>query len=44
MPLRDAALDLVRTFGLEPAPASGTEKRHGYYPGKELTSPERQRW
>jgi DNA primase len=27
--LRAAALDLVRTFGLEPAPRSGTEKRHG---------------
>jgi transposase len=27
--LREAALDLVRTFGLEPAPARGTEKRHG---------------
>ena len=27
--LRDAALDLVRTFGLEPAPAHGTEKRNG---------------
>jgi len=27
--LRDAALDLVRTFNLEPAPASRTEKRHG---------------
>lgn len=27
LPLREAALDLVRTFGLEPAP--GTEKRHG---------------
>jgi transposase len=27
--LRDAALDLVRTFGLEPAPRTGTEKRHG---------------
>ena len=27
--LREAALDLVRTFGLEPAPASGTEKRNG---------------
>ena len=26
--LREAALDLVRTFGLEPAPR-GTEKRHG---------------
>jgi DNA primase len=26
--LRDAALDLVRTFGLEPAPP-GTEKRNG---------------
>jgi len=26
---RDAALDLVRTFGLEPAPRSGTEKRNG---------------
>ncbi len=29
MDLRAAAIDLVRTFGLEPAPASGTEKRHG---------------
>jgi transposase len=27
--LREAALDLVRTFGLEPAPRGGTEKRHG---------------
>jgi DNA primase len=27
--LREAALDLVRTFALEPAPRSGTEKRHG---------------
>jgi transposase len=27
--LRAAALDLVRTFALEPAPAPGTEKRHG---------------
>jgi transposase len=27
--LRAAALDLVHTFGLEPAPRSGTEKRHG---------------
>lgn len=27
--VRAAALDLVRTFGLEPAPPSGTEKRHG---------------
>jgi hypothetical protein len=27
--LRDAALDLVQTFGLEPAPRGGTEKRHG---------------
>jgi hypothetical protein len=27
--LRDAALDLVRTFDLEPAPAPATEKRHG---------------
>src|SRR5438874_25621 len=27
--LREAALDLVRTFGLEPAPHTGTEKRHG---------------
>ena len=27
--LREAALDLVRTFGLEPAPRPGTEKRHG---------------
>jgi len=29
MSLRDAALDLVRTFALEPAPLKGTEKRHG---------------
>ena len=29
MSLRAAAEDLVRTFGLEPAPSSGTEKRHG---------------
>jgi hypothetical protein len=29
MALREAALDLVRTFGLEPAPHTGTEKRHG---------------
>jgi transposase len=28
-PLRAAALDLVRTFGLEPAPGHGTEKRNG---------------
>jgi transposase len=27
--LREAALDLVHTFGLEPAPGSGTEKRQG---------------
>ncbi len=27
--LRDAALDLVRTFGLEPAPPHGTGKRNG---------------
>ncbi len=27
--LRQAALDLVRTFGLEPAPRGGTEKRNG---------------
>jgi DNA primase len=27
--LRAAALELVQTFGLEPAPRSGTEKRHG---------------
>ena len=27
--LREAALDLVRTFGLEPAPGHGTEKRNG---------------
>jgi transposase len=27
--LREAALDLVRTFGREPAPPHGTEKRHG---------------
>jgi hypothetical protein len=29
MSLRQAALDLVRTFALEPAPAKATEKRHG---------------
>ena len=29
MTLRQAALDLVQTFGLEPAPHRGTEKRHG---------------
>src|SRR5262249_26818147 len=29
LPLRNAALDLVRTFGLEPAPPNGTDKRHG---------------
>jgi transposase len=29
MTLRQAALDLVQTFGLEPAPRSGTEKRNG---------------
>lgn len=29
MNLRAAAVDLVQTFGLEPAPGSGTEKRHG---------------
>jgi hypothetical protein len=27
--LREAALDLVRTFGLEPCPPGGTEKRNG---------------
>jgi DNA primase len=27
--LQAAALDLVNTFGLEPAPAPATEKRHG---------------
>lgn len=27
--LREAAWDLVRTFGLEPSPRTGTEKRHG---------------
>jgi transposase len=27
--LREAALDLVRTFGLEPTPTTGTEKRNG---------------
>jgi transposase len=27
--LREAALDLIRTFALEPAPTRGTEKRHG---------------
>jgi transposase len=29
MSLREAALDLVNTFHLEPAPKKGTEKRHG---------------
>jgi transposase len=29
MSMRAAALDLVRTFGLEPVPAPRTEKRHG---------------
>ena len=29
MTLRAAALDLIRTFGLEPAPAARTEKRNG---------------
>jgi transposase len=29
MSLREAALDLVRTFDLEPAPRKATEKRHG---------------
>jgi hypothetical protein len=29
LPLREAALDLVRTFHLEPAPDTRTEKRHG---------------
>ena len=29
MSLREAALDLVRTFNLEPTPTRGTEKRHG---------------
>jgi DNA primase len=29
MELRDAALDLVRTFDLEPAPPQRTEKRNG---------------
>jgi hypothetical protein len=29
MSLRESALDLVRTFDLEPAPAKATEKRHG---------------
>ena len=29
MSLREAAVDLVRTFDLEPAPARGAEKRHG---------------
>jgi hypothetical protein len=29
MSLRQAALDLVRTFELEPAPVRATEKRHG---------------
>jgi hypothetical protein len=29
MRLREAALDLVQTFDLEPAPAKGTEKLHG---------------
>jgi hypothetical protein len=27
--LRQAAEDLVHTFGLEPTPTQGTEKRHG---------------
>ena len=27
--LREAALDLVRTFNLEPVPPHGTEKRNG---------------
>jgi DNA primase len=27
--LREAALDLLHTFNLEPARAKGTEKRHG---------------
>src|SRR3954469_26075721 len=29
MSLREAGLDLVRTFDLEPAPRQATEKRHG---------------
>jgi transposase len=29
LPLRAAAIDLVQTFGLEPAPRTGTEKRNG---------------
>jgi transposase len=29
MDLRDAAIDLIRTFSLEPAPAKRTEKRNG---------------
>jgi transposase len=29
MSLREAAVDLVQTFGLEPAPRPGTEKRNG---------------
>jgi hypothetical protein len=29
MDLRAAAVDLVNTFGLEPAPVRGTEKRNG---------------
>jgi transposase len=29
MSLREAAIDLVNTFHLEPAPKKGTEKRHG---------------
>jgi hypothetical protein len=29
MNLREAAVDVARTFALEPAPAKGTEKRHG---------------
>jgi hypothetical protein len=33
MSLREAAIDLVRTFHLEPAPPKGTEKRHGYRNG-----------
>jgi hypothetical protein len=29
LPPRDAAIDLIRTFALEPAPPNRTEKRHG---------------
>ena len=29
MPLREAAVNLVQIFGLEPVPRKGTEKRNG---------------